>query len=347
MKINNFIYIGLLLPVLFSCRSTNPQVGHSGENRQPFPYELTKKINDVLPSVVEVVSVIDYEVHEFIYALDAIGNFIEDASSPNGFRFASTNPDSMILKRKDSQIAFGSGVVVGSNQNAFLILTSRHVVFHEDSIVQYVEIDKKKTDAPLLKAYLKRHDLAVRGRNNNLIAAHRLTDEIKSDLALLSVVGQPISGKVLDTKIEQKNTPELGQLAVVIGYPDEIKQAAIGLTGEAPYPGNFSISAYGDFGYSGGPVFTYLPPDGLVFVGIGRSIPAKAVFYIAPDEKIQSRFYLMPNDIHQLTIRRLNMVNPSRMYAINMKYVADFIKKNNRMISDENFVLGENFRKLR
>jgi hypothetical protein len=341
------ISILLSLLVLLNCRSTNPRVEYSSENRQPFPYELTEEIKNVLPSVVEVVSIIEYEVHEYIYALDAVGDFIEDASSPFGFRFASTNPDSMILKRKESQIAFGSGVLIGSSQSAFLILTSRHVVFHEDSIVQYVKINKKKTNAPFLKAYLKRNDLAVRGRNNSLIAARHLADEIKSDLALLAVSEKLIKGKVLDAKIAQKNTPEPGQLAVVIGYPDEIKQAALGLTGQAPYPGNFSISTYGDFGYSGGPVFAYSPPDGLVFIGIGRSIPAKTVYYIAPDEKIQNRFYLLPGDIQRLTIRRLNIVNPSRMYAINKKYVTDFIKKSYRKITDNDFVLAINFRNLR
>ncbi|MFQ5629485.1 MAG: hypothetical protein ACE5I1_12050, partial [bacterium] len=116
--------------------------------------------------------------------------------------------------------------------------------------------------------------------------------------------------------------------------------------GEAPSPGNFSISTYGDFGYSGGPVFAYKPPDGFIFIGIGRSIPAKTIFYVAPDDNIQSRFYLTPTDIGHLKIRRLHFVNPSRMYAINMKYVAAFIKKNYTTITRDRFILSVNFRKL-
>lgn len=330
---------------LQACTGSRRQAGVLPPSSQ-FPLKLTQEIRNVLPAVVEVVTIIEYDVEEYAYAMDAEGNYLPDPDSPFGFRFASSHPDSMILRRRDQQVAFGSGVLIGKNQNAYLILTSRHIVFHEDSIVQYIETDTHKTTAPLFKAYLRRNDLAIRGENNALIAARLIAEELRSDLALLEVSSRLISGALLNVPVAPPTQSTWGHLAIIVGFPDEIKQVSMGLTGTAPYPGNFSISTYGDFGFSGGPVFRYVPEEGLQFIGIGRSIPAKTLTFVGPDEKLSNRLFLSVRDIPNLRIQRFHLVNPSRIFAINLEYITAFIRKNYNMLISNKYILCESLRKV-
>lgn len=72
----------LMMAALFAgCALTSKDVAITN-----FPAQLNEAVQRVLPSVVEVVSLIEYEAHEYYYALDARGNYIRDSASPFGFR---------------------------------------------------------------------------------------------------------------------------------------------------------------------------------------------------------------------------------------------------------------------
>ncbi|MCA9741192.1 MAG: trypsin-like peptidase domain-containing protein [Deferribacteres bacterium] len=334
----NTIIVLFALTILTACGS----VQHHTILERP-SNKFASEVQKVMPSVIEVVSLFEYDVHEYHYALDAAGNFIPDDTSRFGFRMLTNDLESNVSVRVDRHMAFGSGVVIGENGDEYLVLTNRHIVVRKDSLVDYIHIDGKPSQAPLYRALLSKHELAIRGLNNSLVHADLLVQDGRYDLAMLTVQARKIAAVVLPVQPAFYESPEPGRLAVMIGFPDEIRQAAIGLTGEAPYPGNFSISTYGDFGYSGGGVFAGSDDGDFVFIGIGRSIPAKTVSYVAPSEDFTKHYGLAPEDLRHLRIENMNIVNPSRMFAITIKQISTFIKKNYNLIASRRFELNKKF----
>ncbi|MDQ7054821.1 MAG: hypothetical protein Q9P14_18750 [candidate division KSB1 bacterium] len=305
-----------------------------------FPNNLTREINRVLPSIIEVAAILEYQVEEYIYEL-INGKYIRDPNSPVGYRLKPGNAG--IIQSKTSTKAFGAGLVIGKSLTENLILTSRHIVVQRDTITDYIYLMNRYTDIPRTRAILIRNDLGIRGQNNILRPASIMASNAKMDLALITVARKDYIGKEYNGDVLVNFAPVSGQFAVAIGYPDEMIQIAMGFTASAPYPGNFSLGIHGDFGFSGGPIFLFDPAKGLLLIGIGKSIPGQRLFYVTPDSSLRFKTRLNTVDIPNLMIDEMPMLAPHRIYGVRIEYVLQFLRENLGLIERRGFRLTPAF----
>ncbi len=305
-----------------------------------FPNNLTREINRVLPSIVEVAAVLEYRVEEYVYELIK-GKYIPDPNSPVGYRLK--QGDAGIIKSKTSHKAFGAGLVIGKSLTENLILTSRHIVVQRDTITDYIYLMNRFTDIPRTRAILIRNELGIRGKHNILRPATIMASDAKMDLALITVARKDYIGQEYKGDVLINFTPVSGQFAVAIGYPDEMIQIAMGFTASAPYPGNFSLGIHGDFGFSGGPVFLFDPARGLLLIGIGKSIPGQRLFYVTPDSSLRFKTRLTTVDVPHLMVDEMPMLAPHRIYAVRIDYVLRFLRENLGLIERRGFRLAPSF----
>ncbi len=234
------ISIGLSL-LIFTCSGSNQNSNKRtaalpNRGNLVYSHDLAKSITRFIPSVVEVLCMMEYDVEHYYYQFSA-GQYIADASSPTGYQLKIENG---ILYDEKNFRAFGGGLIIGWNEKEYLILTSRHIVTQKDTIVHFIKEEGKDTPVARTRAFLKKLRFAVRGyRHSGLKKARVRADDSRADLALISAykrgnIGDPFSGGVIN-KMENV----WGALAVIAGYPAEILQVAMGLTSAAPYPGNF------------------------------------------------------------------------------------------------------------
>ncbi|RMD99893.1 MAG: serine protease [Calditrichaeota bacterium] len=331
---------------LSSCTPFGRQKKSEETSRQnqilPFPENLTKAIQEILPSVVEVAAIVEYRVEEYQYELQN-GRYIRDPASPVGYRLVKHDNKPGIVTSKANTKAFGAGLVIGLSTDRILILTSRHIVVQEDTLTDYIYLNNHYTDIPRTRAFLKRNELGVRGVSNTLRAAELFAENARWDLALITAARRDFIGTQYVSHIAQKFEQVWGRFAVVVGYPNEIKQVAMGLTGDSPYPGNFSVGIHGDFGFSGGPVFLFDSGLGLSLIGVGKSVPGKKVFFVTPDSSLRFRTRLHNRDIPHLQVEEMAMLAPHRIYAVQIYQVLRFIREHLDMIERRGYKLSPEF----
>lgn len=334
--------------LFLSCGGTNSsippsEIGSLSRGSIIYSHDLSDAITDFLPSVVEVICMMDYDVEHYVYQIED-GQYIIDATSPTGFRL---EPGAGILKDKKNFRAFGGGLIVGWSDREYLILTSRHIVTQEDTVTHYVKENGDDTPIIRTQAFLRRLRFAIRGQQHSYLREARVVaDDSRADLALVAVLKRDKVGEAYKGSVIKSFENVWGSLAVIAGYPSEILQIAMGLTSAAPYPGNFSLDVNGTFGYSGGPVFTFDEQKGLSFAGVGRSIPGKHVFHVAPDSTLQFATKLLPSDIYHLQIEEIPVFGAARMYAVDIRFILRFLSDAMLELRKSGFELTEPFEKI-
>lgn len=302
-----------------------------------FPDDMSAAVQEILPSIREVVSLLEYDVEEYRYVMRD-DSYIKDPASPVGYRLK-PGKDGVRTSKSNTQ-AFGAGLIVGESPKNFLLLTSRHVIVHEDTVTKYFYKDGKRTDIPRIRAFLRHYELGVRANSGLIREAEVIADEVRSDLALISFSREHLLARPFDGDISMQKSPQVGQLGLIVGYPQEILQVGMGIVSPSPYPGNFSVSVSGNFGFSGGPVFLYSVRRGISFAGICKSIPGKRIYYIAPDSSLQITGKLLPDELEQLRIEMMTVLNSYRIYAVNNAFIFRFLREYLPMIKRHNFVLS-------
>lgn len=309
----------------------------SSKSQLVYSTDLSEQIEDVIPSVVEVVAILDYDVEHYQYERTEIGAYIKDPESKTGYKLQAKGGI-----KKDSQNikSFGTGLIIGQSDSRFLILTSHHIVFNPDTISNYITEGRIQTDVVRTRAFLAQKQVAVRSQQFSILREAVIeASDPATDLALISVRSDSRLGQVFRGDLAEYSDKIWGKLGVIAGYPLEVLQISMGLTSGAPYPGNFSLDVSGTFGFSGGPVFLFEPEKGLSFAGIGRCIPGKRVFYVSPDSTLQFSTNLLPTDIQNLQITEMPLLNATRMYAIDLRFISRFIQKSQDQIRKKRFVI--------
>lgn len=329
-----------------ACSSTRHSGAVAPTSLFAFSERLSEQVQKVLPSVVEIVSEVDYDIFEYLYAVDENGQLIADDNSPFGARMVHADLSRSMTRTRDQIRTYGAGLVIGENPTDYLILTSRHIVTHTDTITEKFHARELQRDLPFYRAIARRHRLAARGATYTLHEAKLIADDRRIDIALVSVPRHQFTARVFEYAVTPTIKPMWGQLTLLVGYPDEIKQVSLGLTGESPYPGNFSVSAYGNFGYSGGPVFIFDANDRLVLAGISRSLAAASVRYVEPDSTMMVGRWLRDRDVDHLRIGQLRLVNPSRMHAVQMERIITFLRQQRSQLLFQRFRLAPNLSRL-
>ena len=336
----------LVLPFLFGCAFFSKTPGRPDQKDIPahllFPTNLTRAVQAILPSVVEVAAVLEYRIEEFVYE-KVEGRYIRDPESPVGYRLVNRDDFSGIIYSRSNTKAFGAGIVIGKSPSRYLILTSKHIVVQKDTIIDYIYINNRVTDIPRTRAILIHSELGVRGYLNILKPALIEVTDPRLDLALISVRRRDLNAREFPAKVLPELQPVTGHFAVAIGYPDEIQQVAMGLTSAAPYPGNFSVGIHGDFGFSGGPILIFKPEDGLVLAGIGKSIPGKRMFFVTPDSSLWFRTRLNIQDIPHLKTEELPLLSPHRIYGIKIEHVLRFLHSQIGLLERKGYKIGGDF----
>ncbi len=350
MRLN--MRLQLLLPVLslviFACSVPHSQhrqavIKDAARGKLIYSHDLSEAITNFIPSTVEVICTMNYDIEHYFYHLSS-GEHIKDENSPTGYQL---RDGESILRDKKNFRAFGGGVIVGDSDDEFLILTSRHIIVQEDTIIHYITKKGKNTPVARMRAFLTHIRFTVRGQRHSLEKTARiLAGDARADLALVAVSKRGQIGEVFQGSVIHAMNNVWGSLAVIAGYPSEILQVAMGLTSAAPYPGNFSLDINGTFGYSGGPVFLFDDRQELAFAGIGRSIPGKRIFHVVPDSTLQFATKLLPSDIGRLQIEEVPVFGAARMYAVDIRFIKRFLSEAIEGLSKKGFNLAKGFEEI-
>jgi len=133
------------------------------------------------------------------------------------------------------------------------------------------------------------------------------------------------------------------EVGLAIGFPDEIKQVTFGMIGNAPYPKNFSLGIVGRFGFSGCPVLLIRQGREMALAGIGRGAPVSEVAMIVPPADLVNGYYLEPEDIPRLRVRRTPQINYGSLYCVDITRIGEFISANLPKIQGRGFTLPGRF----
>ncbi len=339
-----YIFLAFVLTTQLSCSlwNQNNELRSDGyaTDIPVYTHELAESVNKLIPSAINVVTFLSYDIEHFLHERRADGSFIRDDNSVTGYKLIGEK----IIKEENEIKSFGGGLIIGTSDTELLILTSRHIVIHKEEVTNYYFHNGKQTDVPRSRATLRHTESAVRPRfSTNIRPVRILADDPRADLALLVTRNDRRLGVKYEGRVAQDIYPIWGKLGVIVGYPDEVLQVSMGITGAAPYPGNFSIDITGTFGFSGGPVFLLDRKGGLAFAGIGKSVPGKTTFFVAPDSSMQFSTKLFPEDISSLEIRELPVLSQNRMYSVDVNYVINFLRENYPIIDRSEFRLGKGF----
>lgn len=341
------LYLILVFLIVYSCASTTDlqqqNTGEANRGKLIYSHDLSEAITRFIPSTVEVICTMNYDVEHYFYNTSA-GEYIVDKTSPTGYQLQAKKP---VLREKKNFRAFGGGVIIGDSKDEFLILTSRHIVVQEDTIVNFIKKNGEDTSVPRMRAFLDRIHFSARGQRHSLVKNARVVaGDSRADLALVAVSKRGRIGKIFYGHVIKELKNVWGSLAVIAGYPSEILQVAMGLTSAAPYPGNFSLDINGTFGYSGGPVFLFDDRQELAFAGIGRSIPGKRVYHVVPDSSLQFATKLLPTDIGNLQIEEVPVLGAARMYAVDIRFIKRFLSEAMQDLGKRGFRLASGFQKM-
>ena len=299
-----------------------------------------------MPSLVEVVSILDYNIENFVYDVSS-GAYVRDPKSPVGYKLDRSEGQNGVIRNKENIQSFGGGLVIGESSENYLVLTSRHIVVHNDTLNYFMRLGGRQTDVLRSRAVIRDARLAIREQERNaLYNASLIAESYRTDLALISYSKFQTLNRVYDGAVAENIYPIWGKLGVIMGYPDEVMQLAMGILSDSPYPGNFGININGTFGYSGGPVFLLSKKGALAFAGVGRSVPGKKYFIVQPDTSLQFSTKLFPEDISKLHVREVPILSQSRMYAVDAKAISRFLKETRARLITERFRLAPAFRRM-
>ena len=334
--------VGALIAITFAAccilrKSNSDPSANAPPASEAFPNNLQNAISKALPSVIEVVAVLEYRIEEYAYETKD-DEYIRDPNSPVGYKLRGHN--SGIIESQAPITAFGGGIIIGANESEILILTSEHLVVHADTVTNFIYRRHKVSDIPRTRAFLVHEELSVREGGARLRPARLVAADGRFDIALISVLKKDYLGHVYTGDVLGLAPPEIGTFAVVVGDPDEIQQVSIGLVNEAPYPGNFSVSVHGDFGFSGGPIFVFEAGAGLLFAGISKSVPGERIFFVTPDSSLRYTTQLSYSDVPHLQIEEIAVLSPLRIFGVEMKHLVNFLKKNMAYFDRKRFRLS-------
>jgi hypothetical protein len=322
----------------------------SGGFQSLLSVELQQQIREVMDSVVEVVCVREYRIERFHYE-EQNGRFIPDPTSPVGYRLRGGSALQGITFDKKLNQAFGAGLLLMHDERRALILTSDHLVSLNDTLLTYYRSARNDTasshgeqrTALFSRAIAIRSELSVRSSNQLLYQARVVAEDKRYDLALIATTWRPGMAVPYARGFSYTQPARVAELAVAVGYPEEIKQVTFGMVSAAPYPGNFSIGIVARFGFSGCPVFTIREGAGLALAGLGRGAPVSEAVTIVPPADFVSGYYLQPEDVSQLRVERAQQINPGLLYCVDLQRIGDFIRANLGKLDQQYFRLPSRF----
>ncbi len=285
---------------------------------------IQEKVRDVVPSVVGVAAVFDYQL-EFFQHEQVGGHFVPDAGSPTGYRLAKiANP---ILSSKKIQKVNGGGVILYRDERNTIILTCEHILSLPDTLrTFYRDVAGNETKILASRGIKKRATFHVIDQINQMEPAEVLYTDARTDLGLVLVATSPALGMPFPLTIAYQNEVKWGDLAFVFGYPREIKQLTVGLISPSPYPGSFALDVIGRFGFSGGPVFVVRPGGELELAGIIRGVPVNKLQYIAPPLEVPPGQFLTKDDLSSLTAQEYDLIEYGMVYAVGAEKIGKFLK---------------------
>lgn len=338
-----FAMLGIAF-VVAGCASHRP-AGSAGIQSLLSP-ELQRAVRSVMESVVEVLSVREYRIEQFNYELQD-GRFIPDPRSPVGYRLRGGSMLYGVTYDKKINKIYGAGLLIFHDERRALILTSSHLVSPPDTVVTYYSSTPGDSDLPqsasakpiFSRAIAVGGDLSVRHHDQSLHHAELLSEDKRADLALITVPWRIGFGVPYAYDFAYKQPAAVGEVALAVGYPEEIMQVTFGMVSRSPYRGNFSLGISGRFGFSGAPVFVVRQGLQLALAGLGRGAPVVETAIIAPPADFVPGYYLQPEDVARLRVERLQEFNYGLIYAVDIKRIGDFIAANLAKLEKKNFHL--------
>lgn len=309
--------------------------------------ELQEKIRRAMESVVEVVNVREYRIEQFDYERHD-GRFIRDAQSPVGYRLRGGGALFGVMFDTEINKAFGAGLLLMHTERQALILTSSHLTTAPDTLLSYYSVLSDQTPDSLTpplfsRAIAIKTALSVRHQSQILANARIIANDERNDIALLTTAWRPGLATPFAAAFAYDQPPNIGEIGLAVGFPDEIKQVTFGMIGGAPYPKNFSLGIIGRFGFSGCPVLIIRQQSEMLLAGIGRGAPVSETAMIVPPEDLVNGYYLQPEDIARLRVRRIQQINYGSLYCVDIQRIGEFIAANQDKLSEEGFYLPDRF----
>jgi S1-C subfamily serine protease len=312
--------------------------------------QLQRQIREVMESVVEVVHVREYRIEQFSYEVED-GHFMHDPQNPTGFRLRGGSALYGVIFDREIIKAFGAGLLLLHNDRNALILTSSHLCTAQDTILTYYpshyQDGRPSPDSlpkPLFsRAVTIRTELGVRHQNQAIFKAELVANDERNDIALLSTTWRPGLAAPYASSFAYEKPADVGEVALAIGFPDEIKQVTFGMVGGAPYPRNFSLGILGRFGFSGCPVLLVRQDNMLTLAGIGRGAPVSEFSMIVPPAEFVNGYYLQPEDLTRLRVRRTQQINYGSLYCVDIRRIGEFISANFQKLRASGFTLPDRF----
>lgn len=346
-KIKNMVAITLAGMALILSGCAHQKAASSGNIQSLLSPELQKKIRQAMESVVEVVHVREYRIEQFEYERQN-GRFIRDSQSPVGYRLRGGSALFGVAFDTEINKAFGAGLLLMHNERQALILTASHLTTSPDTLLSYYSwLNDQSPDSlhpPLFsRAVAIRTELSVRHQSQILSPARLIANDERNDIALLTTAWRPGLATPFESTFAYDQPPGVGEIGLAVGFPDEVKQVTFGMIGGAPYPKNFSLGILGRFGFSGCPILVIRQQSEMVLAGIGRGAPVSETEMIVPPKDFVNGYYLQPQDISRLRVRRLQQINYGSLYCVDIQRIGEFIHANQDKLSDEGFYLPDRF----
>ena len=307
--------------------------------------EIKSEIEKVERSVVGINTEITYEIQKFEYLIKN-GELVADPTSPLKYRLAKTNGNGIKVEI-DKRTLSGGGLIINIDHlnSNYTILTSSHLVSPEDSTdIYYVDEKGEKTDILFSRYLLKFKRISVRSGSAWSAEAEIISDNPKSDLAVIQAETNNRLGKEFQNEMGYKIDLGWGDWVFLFGYPKGIKQMTGGWVSKSPYPRTVAVDAVVRFGYSGGPVFTFSKDKTeLAFVGVIKSVPRTNLDYIAPDQTLPVGSSLRSQDLPKLAVKRAILVNYGTAYFVDSKSIKSFLNSARNTMNDSGISLAQKF----
>jgi len=347
MKCKTLIAIAILGMASMLSRCAHHKAASSGAIQSLLSPELQKKIREAMDSVVEIVNVREYRIEQFEYDRQN-GRFIRDPQSPTGYRLRGGSALFGVTFDREINKAFGAGLLLMHNDRQALILTSSHLATSADTLLSYYSLPNEQSpdslSPPLFsRAVAIKTDLGVRHQSQILARAQLIANDERNDIALLTAAWRPGLATPFAAAFAYDQPFGIGEIGVAVGFPDEIKQVTFGMISGAPYPKNFSLGIVGRFGFSGCPVLVIRQHSEMVLVGIGRGAPVSETAMIAPPDDFVNGYYLQPEDLSRLRVRRIQQINYGSLYCVDVQRIGEFIAANQHKLRELGFYLPDRF----
>ena len=208
-----------VLPALLlaACNSGTRHAGDLSSNVPVYSHEISESVQEILPSLVEVVSILDYNIENFVYDVSS-GAYVRDPKSPVGYKLDRSEGQNGVIRNKENIQSFGGGLVIGESSENYLVLTSRHIVVHNDTLNYFMRLGGRQTDVLRSRAVIRDARLAIREQERNaLYNASLIAESYRTDLALISYSKFQTLNRVYDGAVAENIYPIWGKLGVIMG----------------------------------------------------------------------------------------------------------------------------------